>query len=201
VRQKFNKHATDAFFSEHGVITTPKKIDIKMNSILEIGSGKGKFITDYAQNHPDTTCIAFEINRHVAYYIVLKVIELNLSNVIVIIDDAERLDAYIDNHKLEAIHLNFSDPWPKKKHHKRRLTYTTKLQLYKKLLKHQGKLIIKTDHQALYLDSIAYVQSVFQYVTYDEDAPLEAYVSEYELKKRPFGAIYKIIAEVKNEHL
>lgn len=201
MRQKFNKHATDAFFSEHGVITTPKKLVIKSNSILEIGSGKGKFITDYAQKHPETTCIAFEINKHVAYYIVLKVIELNLSNVVIIIDDAEHLDAYFNVHTLDAIYLNFSDPWPKKKHHKRRLTYPTKLHMYKELLKHQGTLVFKTDHHALYLDSIHYIQSAFQYVTYDDDAPLEAYASEYELKKRSLGPIYKIIAEVKDEFL
>ena len=183
------------------MITSPKKLDLKSKSILEIGSGKGKFITDYAQAHPDTTCIAFEINKHVAYYIVLKVIEMNLSNVVVIIDDAERLDAYIDEHQLEAIYLNFSDPWPKKKHHKRRLTYPTKLQQYKKLLIDNGKLIFKTDHQTLYMDSVNYIQSVFQYVTYDEHAPLETNVSEYELKKRPLGQIYKIIAEVKHDRL
>ena len=200
MRQKFNKHATDAFFMEHGVIMTPQKIHIKQQAVLEIGSGKGKFITDYAKDHPDTLCIAFEINRHVAYYIVTKVVELNLKNVIIIIDDAERIDSYIGEHLLQKIFLNFSDPWPKKKHHKRRLSYPNKLKTYQRLLKHQGQIIIKTDHQALYEDSLTYVQSLFNHVTCDENVALEPYVSEYELKKRPYGPIYKITVEVYHEN-
>lgn len=201
MRQKFNKHATDAFFSEHGVIRSPKKINVTENTVLEIGSGKGQFITDFAKDHPDTLCIAFEINKHVAYYIVLKILELNLKNVCVVIDDADHISDYLDEHSLHTIFLNFSDPWPKAKHHKRRLSYPTKLRMYESLLKNHGKLIIKTDHQELYQDSIHYVSSVFQHVTYIDNTPLETYVSEYELKKRPFGPIYKIIAEVRHENI
>ena len=201
MRQKFNKHATDAFFMEHGVLLSPKKIAISKPAVLEIGSGKGKFITDYAIDHPDTLCIALEINRHVAYYIVAKIIDLKLDNVIVIIDDAERLDSYMDFKSLHAIFLNFSDPWPKKKHHKRRLSYPTKLKVYQSLLKDKGKIIIKTDHEPLFLDSVQYVQSMFEKVTIYDNIPLEDYVSEYELKKRPYGPIYKIDVEVNHENV
>lgn len=201
MRQKFNKHATDAFFMEHGVLFSPEKLELLPEAVLEIGSGKGKFIADYAKDHPETSCVAFEINRHVAYYIVMKKIEYGLDNLIIIIDDAERLDRYIDYKRLDKIFLNFSDPWPKKKHHKRRLTFPTKLTLYKKLIKHQGHMIFKTDHHSLYEDSLAYTHQVFNRVTSYEDIPLDTYVSEYELKKRPFGPIYKIIVEVNHEDI
>lgn len=196
MRQKFNKHATDAFFAEHGVITTPQQLNLQGPLHIEIGSGKGKFITDMAHDHPEEMFVAFEVNRHVAYYIVMKKLELNLSNLIIVIDDAERLDAYVHPSSVSNIYLNFSDPWPKKKHHKRRLTFSSKLKLYKKLLIHQGKIFFRTDHLDLYMDSCFYFQEVFETVAFDDDAPLGPYVSEYELKKRPFGPIYTITVEV-----
>ena len=194
MRQKFNKHATDTFFECHPVLIKPTPLNLSGDIILEIGSGKGDFITQYAFDHPNTTCIAVEMNRHVCYYIALKKEALDLNNLVIIMDDAALLEQYLPKKSMAAIYLHFSDPWPKAKHHKRRLTYPTKLDMYGRLLKKEGQLIFKTDHQKLYIESSFYMQSKFKNIVFDDDSQEEAYMTEYERKKRPYGPIYKIQA-------
>ena len=201
MRQKFNKHATDEFFEKHHVYLSPKKLDLHGKVHLEIGSGKGKFITDIAKDFPLETFIALEINRHVAYYIALKKEELNLENLHIIVSSVDHLLEFIDENKVDHIYLNFSDPWPKAKHHKRRLSYPTYLSLYKKIMKPHALLEMRTDHQALYIASSFYIQEAFSKVMFDDDSEPFQYYSEYELKKRPLGPIYYIKASVNDELL
>ncbi len=179
----------------------PTPLELSGDIILEIGSGKGEFITQYALDHPHTTCIAVEMNRHVCYYIALKKETLHLNNLIIIMDDAALLNQYLSKHTINTIYLHFSDPWPKAKHHKRRLTYPSKLDLYGELLKKEGQLIFKTDHQKLYIESSFYIQSKFKDIVFDDDSEEEIYMTEYERKKRPFGPIYKIQAGVYDDTL
>jgi tRNA (guanine-N7-)-methyltransferase len=201
VRQKYNPNATNTFFDMHGVLYQPKMLDVHGEVHLEIGSGKGKFITEMALDHPHITFIAFEINRHVAYYIALKKEEKQLHNLIIIIDHIQHIFDYVKPHVIDTIYLNFSDPWPKAKHHKRRLSYPTMLSLYQKVLKPDGSIEMRTDHQALYIDSCLYMQSLFNNIEYDDHTEPFTYASEYELKKRPLGPIYYIKAKVTHEPL
>ncbi len=201
MRQKFNKHATDAFFKAHQVYTKPTPLPLSGDVILEIGSGKGDFICQYAKEHPEKTFIAVEMNRHVCYYIAIKKEAMALENLHIILDDAIHLDQYIEKHQIQTLYLQFSDPWPKAKHHKRRLTYPTKLDLYGKLLKKDGLLIFRTDHQKLYIESCFYMQSKFKKVEFDDDVKPMTYMTEYERKKRPLGPIYEIRAGVYDETL
>lgn len=194
MRQKFNTHATHTFFIQHQVYLEPTPLPLSGDVILEIGSGKGDFICQYAKDHPEKTCIAVEINKHVCYYIALKKETYALDNLIIILDDAARLDQYIQNDSIQTLYLQFSDPWPKAKHHKRRLTYPKKLDLYGKLLKKDGTLIFKTDHKKLYIESSFYVQNKFKNCIFDDDAHAGEYMTEYERKKRPLGPIYQIQA-------
>jgi tRNA (guanine-N7-)-methyltransferase len=201
MRQKFNTLATQSFFDAHEVITSPSLLDLSGDVHLEIGSGKGKFITDMARDFPNKTFIAFEMNRHVAYYIVLKKEELKLNNLIIIIDNIQSMDLYIKPHTIHTIYLNFSDPWPKAKHHKRRLSHPNQLKRYINVLKEDGIIEMRTDHQKLYMESCFYFQTLFKDISYDDDLELMTYYSEYEMKKRPLGPIYHIKAKVSHELL
>jgi tRNA (guanine-N7-)-methyltransferase len=194
VRQKFNTHATPSFFKNHHVYLEPTPLSLSGDVILEIGAGKGDFICQYAKDHPEKTFIAVEMNRHVCYYIALKKQAQSLDNLIIILDDASKLDVYLPKYSIQTLYLQFSDPWPKAKHHKRRLTYPTKLDLYGKLLKKDGTLLFKTDHQKLYIESSFYIQNKFKDCIFDDDAQAGAYMTEYERKKRPLGPIYQIQA-------
>ncbi|MDQ7157732.1 tRNA (guanosine(46)-N7)-methyltransferase TrmB, partial [Staphylococcus warneri] len=105
--------------------------DKKQPIYIEIGSGMGQFITTLAAQHPDINFVSMEREKSVMYKVLDKVKEQNLSNLKMICNDAIELNEYFKNGEVSRIYLNFSDPWPKKRHAKRRLTYHTYLALYK----------------------------------------------------------------------
>lgn len=124
-------------------------IQLNENTVLEIGMGKGEMITQLALLHPNITYIGIEKNATVAFQAAKKAQELNLKNFFIVCDDLKKLsDQFIGN--LQEIWLTFSDPWPKKRHYKRRLTYHSFLAIYQKLLNPQGILKIKTDNDQFF---------------------------------------------------
>lgn len=133
----------DVFVSE---ITVP---DGK-KACLEIGCGKGKFIAGLAELHPDTAYFAMEKVPDVMVMAAEKCKEKGLENVRFLLEDATKLPEICKEHSLDVIYLNFSDPWPKKRHTSRRLTYRTFLDIYKKLLKPGGYIKMKTDNEGLF---------------------------------------------------
>ncbi|WP_027121330.1 tRNA (guanosine(46)-N7)-methyltransferase TrmB [Mycoplasma leonicaptivi] len=124
-------------------------ITLSETDVVEIGAGKGEMITQMALNNPDIKYYALEKYPTVAYKILKKVNELNLTNVFIITEDATRLPE-IFNGYTNTLWLTFSDPWPKNAHEKRRLTYKTFLNLYKNVLKDKGCLYFKTDNDKLF---------------------------------------------------
>ena len=125
----------------------------------------------------------------VLYRIVEKKDALELDNLIIILGDATNLLEYFDESSLDVIYLNFSDPWPKSRHHKRRLTYYSFLKLYKKLLKSNGILQFRTDVLPFFEDSVTYVESLFDIFDQTYDLEISKYMTEYEEKKRKIGKI------------
>ncbi|TNK97226.1 tRNA (guanosine(46)-N7)-methyltransferase TrmB, partial [Mycoplasmopsis pullorum] len=97
---------------------------LKNDDTLEIGAGKGEMITEMAHLNPDKRFIAFEKFATVAAKIVKKAKNLNLKNLFVICQDAQSIDELFVG-ECDTIWLTFSDPWPKARHEKRRLTYKT----------------------------------------------------------------------------
>lgn len=116
----------------------------------EIGCGKGRFILEMAKRNPDRFYIGFEKIADVIVLAMEKVKEAELDNVVFVCDDAERLTDIFEESELDGIYLNFSDPWPKKRHAKRRLTYVTFLEKYKNVIKDGGKIFFKTDNRPLF---------------------------------------------------
>ena len=201
MRQKRIKYVTLELLKEHGVITevTDLNIPANKNIYLEIGSGKGQFITSLAQDHPNDFFIAMEVNMYVIYRILEKKLELGLDNLMIVLGDAKHLETYFSNTKVDHLYLNFSDPWPKAKHHKRRLTYPSFLRLYLNILKKDAYLQFRTDHLNLFIDSLDYMETYFDITDVTYDLEPSAYMTEYEEKKRVLGPIYQLKGKVKQD--
>lgn len=201
MRQKKIKDATIENLLDLGVWIEAKPLPYKdQNIFMEIGSGKGQFITSLAKAYPNRQFVAVEKEQNVCYRLAQKRAEMELDNLIVIMDDAENLLNYFTDAKASVIQLNFSDPWPKARHHKRRLTYMTKLELYKRLLSNDGKVILRTDHLELFNDSLEYfIEANYQIIQSDLNLPESEFMTEYEVKKRKNGPIYQLEAIVNHD--
>lgn len=168
---------------------------------MEIGSGKGKFITTLAERNKNINYIAMEKFLPVLGKLVQKLPEEGIPNLAVLNADAENLLEYFTAGELERIYLNFSDPWPKKRHIKRRLTNLKFLELYKKVLKDDGIIIFKTDNRDFFEFSLEQFESAgltLRDVTYDlHNSPFADgnVTTEYEDKFSSLGfPIYRLTA-------
>ena len=120
---------------------------------LEIGMGKGKFILENAKNNPNINYIGIEKNGSVLSYAIKKIEEYKLNNLKLICFDANKIDE-IFSKDIDLLYLNFSDPWPKNRHEKRRLTSNSFLEKYDKIFKKDRIIEMKTDNQGLFEYSI-----------------------------------------------
>jgi len=121
---------------------------------MEIGCGKGAFILEMARRNPDTLFVAVEYCREAMLLAVEKVTKENLPNVLFLNADAAKLEEYFAPGEIDRIYLNFSDPWPKGKHAKRRLTAPGFLKVYRTILKDGGAIRQKTDNVLLFESSL-----------------------------------------------
>ena len=120
---------------------------------LEIGCGKGNFAVGMAAKNQDCSFIAMERVRDVCCLALEKAMackESRPDNLRFIIGDADNLEEWFPEHSIDVLYLNFSDPWPKAGHAKRRLTHRNYLARYKRILKEGGLLIFKTDNVGLF---------------------------------------------------
>lgn len=121
---------------------------------IEVGSGKGQFITTLAEQHPEINYVALEIQTTAAGIILRTKLERNLTNLQILRGDAADIDAFFPKNSTNVIYLNFSDPWPKTRHEKRRLTYKSFLEKYRYVLTDDGHLEFKTDNAGLFSYSV-----------------------------------------------
>ncbi len=117
---------------------------------IEVGTGRGQFITSLAQKNPDINYIALEIKEEVLLRAVEKADQKQLDNISFIWGNVEFFDIYFEDRELSRIYVNFCDPWPKKRCAKRRLTHSNFLELYRKKLKEDGEIHFKTDNRGLF---------------------------------------------------
>ncbi|HEY8405806.1 MAG TPA: tRNA (guanosine(46)-N7)-methyltransferase TrmB [Acholeplasma sp.] len=194
MRQKRIKEATYDNLIALSVLTRPVPIDFEDKEIfMELGSGKGLFITSMAKDFPDKMFIAVEKEINVCFRLAQRRQLLELKNLIIIMDDAAHIKEYLGEIKVKTLQLNFSDPWPKTKHHKRRLTYPPMLTLYKDLIAEDGLFIFRTDHEALFNDTLDYLKEAnYQIISIDRNLKESKYMTEYEIKKRLIGPIYQV---------
>lgn len=173
---------------------------------VEIGMGKGDFISQMAYNNPEDIFIGVELSLSVLAIAVKKISRfeeangIKLNNLYLMSFDAAKILEYFEEHQIEKIYLNFSDPWPKKKHAKRRLTYKNFLEEYKKVLKKEGIVEFKTDNRLLFEYSLVSMQNfgmTFLEVYLDlHKTNIPNIITEYEAKFSPKGPIYKLVAKM-----
>lgn len=120
---------------------------------LEIGMGKGKFIYEMALAHPNFNFIGMEKFDNVIARAIKKMPEM-LPNLLLINSDALNLSSIFD-HEIDVLYLNFSDPWPKKRHENRRLTSPVFLHIYDDIFKNDNTIIQKTDNIGLFAYSLS----------------------------------------------
>ena len=143
----------------------------------EIGMGKGRFITEMAKAHPEINYIGIEMQISVVSIALDKLIEQDIPNVQLLHVDGSALTNYFADHEVDQIYLNFSDPWPKKKHEKRRLTSKAFLAVDEQILRPNGEIHFKTDNQGLFEYSLA---SFSQYGMVLKQVWLDLHQSDYE---------------------
>lgn len=182
-----------------GILNTDKKI------CIEIGMGKGDFISNMAKLNPDNVYIGIELSPQVLALAIKKLNRfeeengLSLKNLYFMSFDALKLLDYFSENQVDVLYLNFSDPWPKKRHTKRCLTYKDFLENYKKVLKKDGIIEFKTDNRGLFEYSLVSMQNFgMEFIdVYLDLHKTEVFnvETEYEKKFSPFGPIYKLVAK------
>ncbi len=211
MRTRFNPKAIeemnefDRYIKDKDTIQKIIKDNIGKKIYLEIGMGKGDFITQLCQLDKDNIYIGVEVSPPVLALAIKKLKRYEeennnrLDNLYFMSEDAATLNEIFENHQIEKIYLNFSDPWPKKKHTKRRLTHENFLSVYKEILKEHGEIEFKTDNRGLFEYSLVSMQNYglkFKEVYLDlHQTDVFNIETEYEKKFSPFGPIYKIIVE------
>ena len=144
---------------------------------IELGCGKGGFISQVSVNNPDVNFVAIDLvdamlglaKRKIEAEYADK--ERKVNNVYLTRYDIERvLNIFSKEDEIERIYINFCNPWPRGKHHKKRLTHTRQLEKYKEFLKSEAKIYFKTDDDELFIDSLNYFKETgfeIEKITYD----------------------------------
>lgn len=161
------KGSQDTIANNEYVVHEPKELKGKWNEYfgndnpihIEIGMGKGKFIIQQATINPDINYIGIEKYSSVLIRAIEKRSEVQLSNLTFIRFDAEEIMEIFQENEVSRIYLNFSDPWPKERHAKRRLTSKEFLNKYDKFLTKDGEVIFKSDNRPLFEFSLEEVEN------------------------------------------
>ena len=190
-------------------VSNPKDYKGKWNTLfkndnpihIEVGCGKGKFILELAKKNPDINYIAIEKYDSVLLRVSEKLAEEDYDNLKITILDAKEIAEFFGDEEISRIYLNFSDPWPKNHHAKRRLTSKLFLDQYKKILTKDGEIHQKTDNRGLFEFSLeSFNENGFKLsnISLDLHKDLEKYpfnvTTEFEEKWSPKGPIYRLEA-------
>ena len=173
---------------------------------IEIGSGKGTFLLQEAQRRVDVNFLGFEWAGEFYRYAADRIRRNGLSNVRIVFGDATQfLQYWCQDQVAEVIHLYFSDPWPKKRHHKRRVIQDTSLQTFHRILTSRGEIRIVTDHDGLwnwYQEHIERNADLFSTKLFNETLSADAgelVGTNFERKYRKEGRPFHTVTLIRNE--
>ncbi len=183
MRMRKKKHGEERLLACRRVLVTKPETPIASSETdfsrvaplwLEIGCGKGGFACETARRNPDICMYAMEKVENVmviaAEQAVRREEERPTDNLRLMVGDANDLPLWFSPHSVDKIFLNFSDPWPKKGHAKRRLTNRRFFALYREVLKADGKVVFKTDNRPLFeysLEELSETGITPEIVTFD----------------------------------
>lgn len=215
MRQRYVKNQDEILEGSSKYISNPATLKGKWKEKgysklhIEIGMGKGTFISTLAMQNKDILYIGIEVCKPVLALAVKKIarfeeeINLKLDNLFLIDSDAKSLSEIFEKGEVDKIYLNFSDPWPKKKHAKRRLTSDDFLEVYRNVLNRESDIEFKTDNRKLFEYSLLNLNKNKVNMTYlSLDLHKEEIfnvVTEYEEKFSKLGPIYKIVFDFKED--
>ena len=197
MRLRHIKGAEETIATNRFVVQNPEESKGKWRALfpqnnpihIEVGMGKGRFIMDMAEAHPDINYIGIEMYSSVLLRATQKMEERTLDNLKFILMDAVKIDECFAEGEVDRIYLNFSDPWPKDRHARRRLPSREFLARYDQILRKDGWLEFKTDNRGLFdfaLEELEPAGWKAQQVTYDlhNDPEMSAgnVMTEYEEK-------------------
>ncbi|MCT4613108.1 MAG: tRNA (guanosine(46)-N7)-methyltransferase TrmB [Clostridia bacterium] len=155
-----------------------EKIKDKKCIHIEVGTGKGQFITTLAERNKDIFYVGIELKSAIVAKAVQKAIDKGVENVVFLDVNGEHLLEWLEEGNVDRVYLNFSDPWPKPRHYKKRLTYRSFQDVYSKLLKEGGELHFKTDNKGLFEYSI---NEIIEYDKFDlKKVWLDLHSSDFE---------------------
>ena len=157
MRRRNVRNAHERILKYENIILHPTEV-LDVNSMfektqpihLEIGMGKGNFIIEHAKRNPHINYIGFEKYESVILQALVKLEDLDLPNLKLICADATNLTKLFAENTIDKIYLNFSDPWPKLRHAKRRLTSPSFLKIYESITKNPTTIEFKTDNRGLF---------------------------------------------------
>jgi tRNA (guanine-N7-)-methyltransferase len=209
-----NKPWAEDFIKTHSTIALPDPESYKGNwkSVfnndnplhIEVGTGKGQFITGMALANPHINYIGIEMYGSVLVSAIENALEAGTpANLKLLNVDGAKLQEFFAKGDVDRVYLNFSDPWPKTRHAKRRLTHSNFLRLYEDVLVDQGEIHFKTDNRGLFEFSLV---SMSQYGMFLKEVSLDLHaempedniMTEYEEKFSAKGQpIYRLEAQYK----
>lgn len=190
------------------LIKDPKNYKGKFNNLfnndnpihIEIGMGKGRFIYETALQNPNINFIGIEKHSNVIVRAIKLIGKECPSNLFLIREDASELSKIFAK-EVSTIYLNFSDPWPKKRYHKRRLTSKRFLTIYDEIFKSQKKIIMKTDNDDFFeysIDSLKDFGYKIKMKTNDlESSNISNIKTEYEMKFTKMGIKINYLMAIK----
>jgi tRNA (guanine-N7-)-methyltransferase len=198
--------------SAHYVIPNPSEIKGKWKEVfqndqpihIEVGTGRGRFMVGMAKANPHINYIGIEKYTSVISDALDKLIEAEVPNLKLLNVDAQKLTDFFEDGEIDRVYLNFSDPWPKVRHEKRRLTHKTFLNMYQQILKNDGEIHFKTDNQDLFefsIMSMANYGMTMHFLSLDlHNSDFEGNImTEYEEKFSSKGnRIYRVEAAYRN---
>ncbi|NLW28399.1 MAG: tRNA (guanosine(46)-N7)-methyltransferase TrmB [Erysipelothrix sp.] len=190
------------------LVVDPKEYKGRWHSILkcdtlhvEIGAGKGDYWIKMSQLYPKQGFVAIEKEKKVAAIALKKSLEFDLPHSKFVTEDAVNLDEWFENGEIDILHLNFSDPWPKKSHNKRRLTTREFINTYYRLLSDTGELQIKSDNRDFFEFSVVHLSQNgfncheisldYRSIDHDEDVITEYEQRFIELNQPIFRSCWK----------
>lgn len=213
MRQRYVKNQDEILTGSEKYISNPNEYKGKWKANrytklhIEIGMGKGTFISTLAMQNKDILYIGIEVCKPVLALAIKKIARfeeennVKLDNLLLLDCDAKTLSDIFEKGEVDKIYLNFSDPWPKKKHAKRRLTSDEFLEVYKNILDKDSNIEFKTDNRKLFEYSLLNLNKNkvnIEYISLDlHNEDIFNVVTEYEEKFSKFGPIYKLVFNFK----
>ncbi|MCT6925077.1 tRNA (guanosine(46)-N7)-methyltransferase TrmB [Metasolibacillus sp.] len=209
-----NKPWAEEFINEHPDVILPNPEQCKGNWAtvfgndhpihIEVGTGKGQFVLGMALQNPDINYIGIELYDSVIVSALERIVEANKpANLRLLKVNGAKLQEYFAKGDVSRVYLNFSDPWPKARHAKRRLTHEGFLSIYESVLIDQGEIHFKTDNRGLFEYSLVSMNAygmALNYVSLDLHAnmPEDNVMTEYEEKFSAKGQpIYRLECQFK----